>query len=284
MSPSVEENLLLAVTWHQQATVLASPWVLGVGALLVTAWQLRRKRALLTHTRFAFVMALLYGFVQAYPDMLNKYAELGADTVHALALHSSMAPLGLAMLLCALPWRAPHRGTQSLLWGVHHVFLHPLFVLIAWTRLYGFPKDPRVHLAILVHDLGYWGKQDVDGVQGERHPYAGARFMGLFGPQWADFTRLHSRKQAEGEGRTPSRLCAADKLAFVLEPRALYMPRAVLSGEAGEFLERAGETRTLAGLKRWHAEATRECRGWVEEHAQTLVPPPGGKPAKGVLR
>lgn len=48
-------------------------------------------------------------------------------------------------------------GTKSLLFGVHCFFIHPFTVAIAWTRLYGFPLDPRIWLSFLVHDWGYWG-------------------------------------------------------------------------------------------------------------------------------
>src|SRR5437870_4037739 len=44
-------------------------------------------------------------------------------------------------------------GTKSVLFGAHCFFLHPLFVALAWTRLYGFPRDWRLYLAFFVHDL-----------------------------------------------------------------------------------------------------------------------------------
>jgi hypothetical protein len=47
-------------------------------------------------------------------------------------------------------------GTRSLLFGAHQFLLHPLCVAIAWTMLYGFPTDPRLWMAFLIHDAGYY--------------------------------------------------------------------------------------------------------------------------------
>ena len=68
-------------------------------------------------------------------------------------------------------------GTKSLLFGAHCFFVHPFCVLIAWIKIYGFPFDPRIWIAILVHDWGYWGKPDMDGLLGKMHPYLGAKIM-----------------------------------------------------------------------------------------------------------
>ena len=61
----------------------------------------------------------------------------------------------------------------------------------------------------------------------------------LFGPQWADFCRRHSRFYARARGLTISKLCVADKLAFVLTPAWLYLPLARASGELWEYMERS---------------------------------------------
>lgn len=127
-------------------------------------------------------------------------------------------------------------GTRSLLFGAHQFILHPFFLAIAWWQLYGPPLDPRLWIAFLVHDWGYWGKPNMDGPEGERHPELGGRIMArLFGPAWGDFTRLHSRYYAKRERREPSRLCAADKLILLVTPRWLYLPLVQLSGEAAEY-------------------------------------------------
>ena len=72
----------------------------------------------------------------------------------------------------------PSIGTRSVLFGAHCFFLHPFFVARAWTHLYGFPWDPRLWIAFFVHDLGYLGKPNIDGPEGEEHPHLGARIIG----------------------------------------------------------------------------------------------------------
>ncbi|MFP3947126.1 MAG: hypothetical protein ACLFWG_00215 [Longimicrobiales bacterium] len=75
-------------------------------------------------------------------------------------------------------------GTRSVLFGVHAFWMHPFFVARAWWKLYGFPWDPRLWVAFFVHDLGYWGKPNMDGPEGERHPELGATLVARwFDPQ-----------------------------------------------------------------------------------------------------
>lgn len=127
-------------------------------------------------------------------------------------------------------------GTRSLLYGAHQFALHPLFLALAWWALYGFPCDPRLWIAFIVHDWGYWGKPDMDGSEGQAHPELGGRIMNrLFGREWGDFTRLHSRFYARREGREPSPLCAADKLVLLVTPSWLYLPLVVITGEVREY-------------------------------------------------
>ena len=74
-------------------------------------------------------------------------------------------------------------GTKSVIFGVHAVLIHPFFVACAWWRLFGFPWDPRLWLAFFVHDLGYLGKANMEGPEGQQHVVLGGRIMGwLCGP------------------------------------------------------------------------------------------------------
>lgn len=59
----------------------------------------------------------------------------------------------------------------------------------------------------------------------------------LFGAEWAEFCRRHSRYYVRSRGLRISRLCVADKLAFVLTPPWLYLPLARASGELWEYIE-----------------------------------------------
>jgi hypothetical protein len=159
--------------------------------------------------------------------------------------------------------------------------VHPWFLAVAWSRLYGFPWDIRLWFAFALHDVGYFFKNDMDGLEGETHVELGARIMtALFGESWGAFTAAHSRYWAKRNGRQFSRLCVADKLAFVLTPDWLYVPMARATGELSEYMLRAKERQAgceyftdvespqlnspkprewLRGLKSYTSR-------WVEEH------------------
>lgn len=165
-------------------------------------------------------------------------------------------------------------GTRSLLFGVHQFAIHPWFVALSWWRLYGFPWDFRLWVAFFVHDLGYWGKPNMDGPEGEEHPYLGARIMGaLFGEEWRRFTLYHSRFLAKRDGEQFSRLCVADKLAIEQTPRWLYLIQANLTGEIHEYMKGSG-ARTPAGDRsqwQWLNDVQRYCREWAFEHRDGRV-------------
>ncbi|MCZ2078351.1 MAG: HD domain-containing protein [Bryobacterales bacterium] len=139
-------------------------------------------------------------------------------------------------------------GTKSLLFGAHCFFVHPFFVAAGWARIYGFPWDMRLWAAFFFHDLGYVGCPNVEGPEGEEHVRLGARIMGLlFGDSWADFTLRHSRHWAKKHGATVSRLCYADKMAFVLTPAWLYLPMARATGELAEYMAKSRERQAGSG-------------------------------------
>lgn len=171
-------------------------------------------------------------------------------------------------------------GTRSLLFGVHQVFWHPITVLIAWWRLYGRPSW-RELVCIIIHDWGYWGKPDMDGDLGERHPEWAANVAGrLFGPAYQDLCLFHSRHYARRFGGEPSKLCWADKLSILYEPWWLYLPRAWLSGELFEYrqtADRAGVVALSAPHREWFAciqerlaTLAREKRGDAVSYVNTV--------------
>lgn len=204
----------------------------------------------------------------------------------------------------ALNWLLPV-GPRSVLFGAHCWFLHPIFVAVAWRRLYGTPLDPRLWLSFFLHDLGYlafWCR-DMDGEQGERHVLFGAAIMRkLFGPEWGDLCLYHSRFWAKKHGRNYSRLCVADKLATALEPAWLYIPRVWLSRELVEYMAMAGgkgdskykgepnspyvlEQLAKGTVRGWHAGMTGYLREWVAVHAdgKTDTWTPGGVSAEAPI-
>lgn len=127
-------------------------------------------------------------------------------------------------------------GTKSILFGVHQFLWHPLTVLRAWRKLYGRPTW-REAVCIMIHDWGYWGCPNMDGVEGEQHPIRGALLaMGLFlDMQYYYLVLDHSRHYARTQEREPSKLCWADKLSILYEPAWFYLLRARLSGEVKEY-------------------------------------------------
>jgi hypothetical protein len=161
------------------------------------------------------------------------------------------------------------RGTKSLLFGVHQFIIHPIIVAIAWYKLYGFPFDPRIWVAFIVHDWGYWGCSQMDGEEGDNHPYLGANLMHYlfdghrgdsavdtwnplkwirfiiacdYEPRWYNFCLCHSRFLAKQKDLQPSKLCMADKLAVYYYPNWLYIFLAKLSGELWEYLDSAKQS------------------------------------------
>lgn len=190
-------------------------------------------------------------------------------------------------------------GTKSVLFGGHAFWLHPWFVAAAWTRLYGFPWDLRLWLAFFVHDLGYVGKPNMDGPEGETHPELGAKILKWFGGwPWYYFVLFHSRfyvKQyrednprgvyfyedpIDGEPRhtpEPSRLCYADKVAITMIPSWLHVGLCDLSGELDEYMDpemhedggkyEGEDHRIDLDPEPWYDSVKDFIRGWVAAHA-----------------
>lgn len=191
-------------------------------------------------------------------------------------------------------------GTKSVLFGAHCFLIHPVILFIAWWKLFGFPYSPKLWVAFFVHDLGYFGKPNMDGAEGVTHPELGAMIMHkLFDEkgtvvnigrnqtirtadkmEWHDFVLYHSRFYAKKYGKQPSKLCIADKLAICLEPTYFYLLRVNLSGEVTEYMKVA-ESRNLAGeptnkyesmklsTKKqvdWFRAVKSYIGRWVEEH------------------
>ena len=142
-------------------------------------------------------------------------------------------------------------GRRSLLFGVHQLIWHPWTVYRAWKSLYGHPNWREV-VCIIIHDWGYWSASNIDGPEGQRHPELGARIARwLFGDEYGDLVLYHSRHYARLHGQPPSKLCWADKLSILYEPKWFYLLRAKLSGEIHEFRLNVKET---FGLERPHSE------------------------------
>lgn len=171
-------------------------------------------------------------------------------------------------------------GTKSLLFGVHAFYVHPFFVALAWWKLYGFPYDPRLWVAFFLHDIGYWGKPNMDGKEGELHPHLGADMMMILFDdfslnsfdegykKWRNFTLYHSRYLAKKHGVKYSQLCVADKLVIAIMPRWFYLLQVNLSGEIHEYMKGQAARTPANGRSQWEwiTDLQKYMRGWVEEH------------------
>jgi hypothetical protein len=183
-------------------------------------------------------------------------------------------------------------GTKSVLFGAHCFFIHPFFVAVAWWKLFSFPWDPRLWVAFFVHDLGYFGKPNMDGDEGEMHPWFGARVMtflfdrekrpvlpltvlgtpDIWLGKWGRFSLFHSRYLAKRYHAPFSQLCIADKIAIAMEPWWLYLPRVWLSGELAEYAGQTEQHHPDMGLQNnlsarvWFANVQDYCTRWAMEH------------------
>ena len=172
-------------------------------------------------------------------------------------------------------------GTKSILFGVHQFLLHPALLWEAWRRLYGVPLDPRLYVAFAVHDLGYIGRRNMDGFDSEKHVELGAKIMKtLFGPSWGEFCGCHSRYYARSRGLQVSRLCVADKLAFVLTPAWLYLTMGRATGGLDEYMDKSQERQAgstafseqergqieSGDAKLWLRGLQSYTRRWIEQH------------------
>lgn len=129
-------------------------------------------------------------------------------------------------------------GTKTLLFGVHQIIIHPLFVLYAWIKLYkSFPGFKEL-VCIFIHDWGYWGKPSIKCADGDTHPEFGAKIASfLFGSQWGDFILGHSTKYIKKYNVKSSKLMPPDKYWHCLVPLWIYKCLSIPTGELNHYME-----------------------------------------------
>ncbi len=130
-------------------------------------------------------------------------------------------------------------GTKSLLFGLHQFAVHPFFVGLAWVKLYHKLPNWKEAVCIVIHDWGYWQAADIDGEEGENHPFRPASWVHDYldkGYDWRyyELCFFHSRTMAKKWGEKVSPLCAADKLGSALTPVWLMVLMGKLSSELKE--------------------------------------------------
>lgn len=176
-------------------------------------------------------------------------------------------------------------GTKSLLFGCHQIILHPIFVLIAWLKLYEKFPPWRVLLAIIIHDWGLWGCENIDDEEGERHPRWAAKVMDrLFGSKQSTIFQLpgekpwtmgmlvmyHSRFLARKENcGVVSPLCLPDKLGVALMPTWLWVGLGRLTGEVWEYVnaKKYEEYQQVATPREKFERYKELCARWVSGEA-----------------
>ena len=162
-------------------------------------------------------------------------------------------------------------GTLSVLVGVHQFLWHPITVVLAWRKLYHRWPTWWETIAIICHDLGYVGKPNMDGPEGEKHPEFGAWltyeivfYLGhdvALAEQARLFSLLHSRYYSASHGMEPSLLCWADKLSIWYDPRWFYLLRAKLSGEIREY-----RTNAIKYVPKWVPDGF-----WFDWHRKRVI-------------
>lgn len=132
-------------------------------------------------------------------------------------------------------------GTRSVIYGAHCLLIHPWFVALAWWQLYGFPWDPRLWFAFFLHDLGYWGKPNMDGDEGETHPELGASIMGwLFDRRTPEYMEWYTTQygvpwRCEGGERRFNEKTAEGWRIVAIVNNMLLLERVVAKGAWHDF-------------------------------------------------
>lgn len=147
-------------------------------------------------------------------------------------------------------------GTKSVLFGVHQFIWHPWTVARAWRWLYG--RWPTFHewVAIVLHDVGYLGKDAMDSPEGQTHPEIGAALArkvvywslrlrgrssfdaGTISDDIYDLCLFHSTHYAQMKGNVVSALYLPDKACILFDPPEWYLKRGKWSGEVFEYTDR----------------------------------------------
>jgi hypothetical protein len=187
-------------------------------------------------------------------------------------------------------------GTRSVLYGYHAFWFHPWTVAIGWWKLYRLRRvrigtvaktgalgvtlavpvyasllNYRLWLAFFLHDLGYWGKPNMDGAEGETHPeWAAKKMRGWFGESWGTLCLYHSRFYAKRDNAKVSALCYADKLAITFYPEWLMVRLVSWTGEVKEYMKDAKRLNEMdappPSVLEWFRGVKRYVIEWVEEH------------------
>lgn len=181
-------------------------------------------------------------------------------------------------------------GTKTLLYGCHQFVLHPAYTYVAWRKLYGeFPSIGET-IAIIIHDWGYWGKSNLDGEEGEKHPewardvlnnisvYVRNNIHFESGYNIFKLSQLclyHSRFYAKRNYEEPSKLCWADKYGTILYGKYLWSFLATISGELKEYMTNDKYEIYYKGAEddgkyKWFTEYVKFIMPMIEENVEKI--------------
>jgi hypothetical protein len=140
-------------------------------------------------------------------------------------------------------------GTKSLLFGAHQFLVHPATVFLAAVVMEKRIPNWKECTCIFIHDWGYWGCPNMEGVEGQKHPEYAANLARKYldvnddtiAPKdtYHNLCLYHSRSYSAHWCTFPSKLCWWDKLCVKFDPWWFYLPRVYLSGEIHEYRKEA---------------------------------------------
>lgn len=109
-------------------------------------------------------------------------------------------------------------GTKSWLFGCHS-FIHSILIIRAWKHLYKSYPSFKECICIMLHDIGYCGKNYLTDKSNSSHAELGAQICGeLFGGDYYLFVLGHSVTAAKKHGIAVSKLEAPDDYSWILAP------------------------------------------------------------------
>ena len=112
-------------------------------------------------------------------------------------------------------------GTKSLLFGCHQFVMHPLFIVLAWRKLYHRWPKPWQLVCIFLHDIGHLGKDYLTHYEQKKmHWQLGAKIANkLFGFKGMALISGHTNQSSRGNSNYHSQLFFADKYSRLISPR-----------------------------------------------------------------
>ncbi len=110
-------------------------------------------------------------------------------------------------------------GTKSWLFGCHSI-IHSFLVIQAWKVLYKIYPSLEQIICILLHDIGYCGKNYLTALTNADHAELGAKLCGLiYGKAAYSFSLGHSRSACLKHKIPISKLEPPDDYSWILAPR-----------------------------------------------------------------